>query len=204
MAKRRPLPYVPPGYLRLSDAVGKIDGGWPALRGLLSGGRLPSYLIVSNSGRPLEIPPHTWNRPNAGTAALAGGLLDVQLGPLSLTTGLPVVRESELLQVIAGNLARPEANPPPTGQSLRTSSTQARATAKSKAGRRANPDVHKFWIEIIRLVNDGELPRTKKQLTERLCLWAKDNMNQPYDDETIGKHIQLLWRTLGWRDQSDQ
>src|SRR5262249_30859523 len=150
-------------------------------------------LIVSDSGRLLEIPPHTWNRPNAGTAAQAGRLLDV-LGPLSLTRGLPVVRESELLQVIAGNPARPEANPPPTGHSVRMSSTQARATAKSKVGRRANPDVHKFWIEIIRLVNDGELPRTKKQLTDNLCLWAKDNMNQPYDDETIGKLIQLLWR----------
>ncbi|CAO4184211.1 hypothetical protein IHEIED_04411 [Methylorubrum populi] len=71
--------------------------------------------------------------------------------------------------------------------------------APSKAGRRPNPGVDDFWIEVCRLVTEGGVKGGQAGYTEHMAQWAAINMDRPYDAETVRKKIGNLFKKIGWQ-----
>ncbi len=69
-----------------------------------------------------------------------------------------------------------------------------------KRGRPPNPEVDLFWIEICRLIKDGEIPNTQSATIKELTQWSIENMKPPYGEDTIRGKVSELWRRLGWRN----
>lgn len=67
-----------------------------------------------------------------------------------------------------------------------------------KRGRKPDPEVDRFWIEIVKATSTGQ-HGSQRALIEYMVLWAAQN-DCKYDAETIRKKVGSLYREMGWRD----
>ncbi|MCJ2055099.1 hypothetical protein MKL09_00820 [Methylobacterium sp. J-048] len=180
----------------LATSEGTLAGlAYGMLRPLLADGSLPSLLRVP-TGSPQSIDPASWQ------ASRADRLNDVLRGTVAFATvgGAPAVghvliRNDDLDAVLSGKQA-PGANALPNPH-LPNPIAQI-GPAVGKGGNRPNPEADRFWIEICRIIKEGDIQGGQAGLTVRMAQWATNNMSRPYDAETVRKKVGNLFRSIGW------
>jgi len=168
------------------------EKAYAALRPLLADGRLPASLRMT-TGAPEPIEAVSWQASGADRieAVLKGAVMFI-VASGAAARGDVLIAGVNLDAVLAGKPVPPS----PAAGPARVA--KMAIAAPSKAGRRPNPDVDSFWIEVCRLVADGGVKGGQAGYTERMAQWAAVNMDRPYDAETIRKKLGSLFKALGW------
>ena len=78
----------------------------------------------------------------------------------------------------------------------------ASSSSTAKRGRKPDPEVDRFWIEIVRATSSGRY-ENQRVLREHMDKWAGLN-GCTYDSETIRKKVGALYREMGWREGSPE
>lgn len=188
-----------PEIKALRAKVNKIEyihrEAYNRIRDLLSAEQLTGFIIDDASGRPYEVEPHLWNTEDADTAH-ERGLMRFS-GGYGWVIGPAVVLRSELESILEGKPAREIADVVHAG-TVESISVAAEEGPRAKGGRKSNPDNDRFWIEVCRLLNDGEIKGGQSGLSGTMAQWAEDNMKRAYDADTVRKKISNLFKVLGW------
>lgn len=179
------------GWTRSETAIGRA---YARVRPLLADGLLPSSLIRTVGG-PCPIEPNSWlgRGPDRLPDVLKGSIqFIVEDG--SSAAGPVLIRASELNAALKGEKVQ-------SSGVLPTRPHAAEPTSKAKGGNRPNPDSDRFWIEICRIAVAGDIKGGQRGLTDLMAQWATDNMDRPYDGETVRKKVGRLFEGMGWREK---
>lgn len=179
---------VPWGFWTLPGSIG-VEA-YEALRRMLAEGRL-SASIRKVAGAPEPIRSEAWQ------ARGADRLEDVLKGAVAFTVasgqdviGDVLIKVSDLEAALTGGRAPSPIMPHEPGPTERPAPLKA-------AGRPPNPNVDQFWIEVCRVMLNGEAPADQAGLTKHLSVWAGEAMKPAYEEETIRKKVGRLFAALG-------
>lgn len=171
-----------------SDSVAGM--AYAAIRPLLAEGLLPAVLGMK-IGSPRPIEPESWQGGGADTvASVLRGTAQFLIANGSAATGPVFVRSADLYAVLQGEAVPSRATPP---QSFPLAPTEVSST---KVGRRPNPEADRFWIEACRVVFAHDYKNGQAGFTEHMAQWSSDNMERPYDAETVRKKVGKLFAAL--------
>lgn len=181
-----------------------LNNAWRKLTDLLYS-KIISVNIITNNGLVFEVPHHYWGSKD-GQAFYSSPYQKISFTTTNFLTldGVPFIDPMHLDNVLAGRpavMTDAVLSPSSTvkqNQSDATSSTPQNAEPVSKGGRKPNPDVDRFWIEICRLLLDGGVKGGQSGYNEVMAQWALDNMEKPYDADTVRKKIANLFKVLDW------
>lgn len=160
------------------------------IRPLLASAVLPAVLRM-RVGAPRPIEPQSW------TAQAADRLIDVLRGRASFTIAGGEVAEGEVFVRVA-DLDAALRGERPAGMPADAVQRSTPEPTRARGGNRPNPEVDRFWIEVCRLVHSAEVKGGQAGLTEQMAQWASDNMDRPYDAETIRKKVRALFKAIDW------
>jgi hypothetical protein len=112
-------------------------------------------------------------------------------------TGSAAVLKADLEDILAGRPAQMIAETAQTGMN-EPPPVATDEDARAKGGRKPNPDVDRFWIEMCRLLVHEAVKGGQQGYNETMAQWAQDNMDKPYDADTVRKKVSSLFKVLGW------
>lgn len=176
---------------RLKITLWTTDGSlasraYGELRPLLADGTVPT-LLRGVEGAPTNIDPAAWHASGADRVA------DLLRGTVSfgaIGRGEVLIRSGDLDAALKGE-AVPMRVP-------RVAPVSAAEPARGKGGNRSNPETDRFWIEVCRLVSEGEITCGRAGLAELMAQWSIDHMERPWDAETVRKKVGHLFKALRW------